>query len=199
MQNKMPKKRIAITGGIGSGKSLVLETLEKHGYPTLSSDKIVKELYKKPYVKKLLKDIFPTAVKGEKRLTIDYKTLSELAFKNKTSNKKLTKAITPLVLEEILKKTKSVKKTTFVEVPLLFECGFENNFDKTIVVLRDKNNRIKSVINRSNLNEEQVKERMNFQVDYDKKDFSNYIVIKNDKEKIDLINQVLDIANKIDN
>ena len=63
----------------------------------------------------------------------------------------------------------------------------------------DKNNRIKSVINRSNLNEEQVKERMNFQVDYDKKDFSNYIVIKNDKEKIDLINQVLNIANKIDN
>ena len=123
MQNKMAKKLIAITGGIGSGKSLVLDTFQKLGYPTLSSDKIVKELYKKPYVKKLLKDIFPTAVKGEKRLKIDYKTLSELAFKNKTSNKKLTKAITPLVLEEILKKTKSVKKTTFVEVPLLFECG----------------------------------------------------------------------------
>ena len=61
----MPKKLIAITGGIGSGKSLVLSTLKKQGYPTLSSDEIVKTLYKKPAVKKILKGVFPTAVKGE--------------------------------------------------------------------------------------------------------------------------------------
>ena len=126
----MSKKRIAITGGIGSGKSLVLETLEKQGYPTLSSDKIVKELYKKPYVKRLLKNVFPNAVKGEKRLRIDYKTLSKLAFKDKENNQKLTNTITPLVLEEILRKTKSKHGLVFVEVPLLFECVLYNHKDQ---------------------------------------------------------------------
>ena len=84
----MAKKLIAITGGIGSGKSLALSAIEKAGYPTLSSDKIVKDLYKKPSVKRLLKDLFPSAVKGEKRLTIDYKALSGIAFKNKKNNHK---------------------------------------------------------------------------------------------------------------
>lgn len=193
----MEKKLIAITGGIGSGKSLVLETFNELGYPTLSSDKIVKELYKTPKVKRVLKSIFPSAVKGEKRLRIDYKTLTELAFSNKENNQKLTKAITPLVLDEILRKAEKLNKTTFVEVPLLFECGFEKKFDNAIVVLRDKNERIESVKTRSKLSEEQVRKRMAFQVDYDKKDFSKFIVMVNDKGKDDLIKAVFELEKNI--
>ena len=193
----MDKKLIAITGGIGSGKSLVLDTFNKLGYPTLSSDKIVKDLYKKPYVKRLLKEIFPTAVKGEKKLRIDYKALSKLAFSNKENNQQLTKAITPLVLDEILRKAERYKNTTFVEVPLLFECGFEDRFDKTIVVLRDKNKRIESVKTRSNLTEQQVIDRMTFQVDYDKNDLSKFIVIVNDKGKEEVEKNVLEILKEL--
>ena len=193
----MDKKLIAITGGIGSGKSLVLDTFNKLGYPTLSSDKIVKDLYKKPKVKRLIKSIFPNAVKGEKKLRIDYKALSQLAFSNKENNQQLTKAITPLVLDEILRKAERYKNTTFVEVPLLFECGFEDRFDKTIVVLRDKNKRIESVKTRSNLTEQQVIDRMTFQVDYDKKDLSKFIVINNDKDKEQLKEQVFALIKKI--
>ena len=193
----MLKKLIAITGGIGSGKSFVLNTLKNNGYPTLSSDEIVKTLYKKPTVKRILKDVFPSAVKGEKRLTIDYKTLTELAFMNKENNQKLTKSITPLVLEQILKKAKRIKGTAFVEVPLLFECDFADKFDGVIVVLRDKQTRIESVINRSNLTKAQVEDRMNFQVNYDKKDLSKYIVIVNDKDLPHIEKIVLDLAKQL--
>ncbi len=193
----MPKKLIAITGGIGSGKSLVLETLEKAGHHTLSSDKIVKDLYKKPKIKRILKDLFPNAVKGETRLRIDYKTLSELAFKDKENNEGLTKAITPLVLEQILRKTKSKDGLVFVEVPLLFECGFADHFDNAIVVLRDKNERIESVKTRSNLTKEQVEKRMAFQVDYDKIDLSKYLVVINDKNTEDLKNKVLRLVSDL--
>ena len=193
----MAKKLIAITGGIGSGKSLVLDTFQKLGYPTLSSDKIVKELYKTPKVKSLIKSIFVDAVKGEKRLRIDYKTLTKLAFSDKENNEKLTKAITPLVLNEILRKAKRGNKTTFVEVPLLFECGFEDKFDKTIVVLRDKNERIESVKTRSNLTKKQIEDRMAFQIDYDKKDFSKFIVIVNDKGKEEIEKKVLELAKEL--
>ena len=148
-------------------------------------------------VKSLIKSIFPNAVKGEKKLRIDYKALSQLAFSNKENNQQLTKAITPLVLDEILRKAERYKNTTFVEVPLLFECGFEDRFDKTIVVLRDKNKRIESVKLRSKLSEEQIKKRMAFQVDYENKDLSKFIVINNDKDKEQLKEQVFALIKKI--
>lgn len=193
----MTKKLIAITGGIGSGKSLVLDCLTNAGYHTLSSDKIVKDLYKTPRVKRILKNLFPNAVKGEKRLSIDYKKLTELAFKDKEHNQKLTNAITPLVLEQILKKASRIKTTAFVEVPLLFECEFEDKFDNAIVVLRDKNLRIESVKERSNLSQKQIEDRMTFQVDYDKKDLSKYIIIVNDKKKEEMENKVLELAKEL--
>lgn len=193
----MAKKLIAITGGIGSGKSLALSVIEKAGYPTLSSDKIVKDLYKKPSVKRLLKDLFPSAVKGEKRLTIDYKALSGIAFKNKKNNKKLTKAITPLVLNEIYKKAKRIKEDTFVEVPLLFECKFEDKFDNVLIILRDKEKRIESVKTRSKLTEKQIEKRMKNQVAHDKLDLSKYSVIKNELSLKEFEEQVLKTAKKI--
>ena len=72
----MTKKLFAITGGIGSGKSLVLSALKDAGFLTLSSDQIVAELYKTHKVKVLLKEMFPSAVSGEKRLTINRAEIS---------------------------------------------------------------------------------------------------------------------------
>ena len=53
-------------------------------------------------------------------------------------------------------------------------------FDKVIVVKRDKDSRVSSVIKRSNLTENQVLSRINNQIDYDTFDFSKYNVIIND-------------------
>ncbi len=188
------KHLIAITGGIGSGKSLALSALSKKGYLVLSSDKIVSELYEKRKIKLLLKTLFPTAVTGRIKLNIDRKIISDYVFNNSDMLKKLTDLITPLVMEEILKRYKKAKTTVFAEVPLLFECGFEKYFDQVIVIFRDKKARIDSVKRRSNLSEEQIESRMNAQFDYDNSDLSNYIVIKNDGTETDLEQKVLDIA-----
>ena len=51
-------KIVALTGGIGSGKSYALSVLSDAGYPTLSSDEIVKELYETNAVKKKLKKLY---------------------------------------------------------------------------------------------------------------------------------------------
>lgn len=188
------KHLIAITGGIGSGKSLALSALSKKGYLVLSSDKIVSELYEKRKIKLLLKTLFPSAVTGRIKLHIDRKIISDCVFNNSEMLKKLTDLITPLVMEEILKRYKKAKTTVFAEVPLLFECGFEKYFDQVMVVFRDKKARIESVKRRSNLSEEQIVARMNAQFDYDNSDLSNYIVIKNDGTETDLEQKVLDIA-----
>lgn len=188
------KHLIAITGGIGSGKSLALSALKGKGYLVLSSDKIVSELYEKRKIKLLLKTLFPTAVTGRIKLNINRKIISDCVFNNSEMLKKLTDLITPLVMEEILKRYKKAKTTVFAEVPLLFECGFEKYFDQVIVVVRDRKAKIESVKRRSNLAEEQIVARMNAQFDYDNSDLSNYIVIKNDGTETDLEQKVLDIA-----
>ncbi len=193
----MAKKLFAITGGIGSGKSSVLSILKDAGYDTLSSDRIVSKLYKTHRVKLLLKETFPSAVSGEKRLTLNRAEISKQVFVDKNKHELLTKTITPLVLDEILKKAKRTNKPLFVEVPLLFECDYQGYFDNVLVVMRDKNARIESVKTRSNLTEQEILSRMKNQVDYDKKDLSSYIVIKNDSDIITLKNTVLKIAKEL--
>ena len=191
------KKLIAITGGIGSGKSLALSILEKSGFVVLSSDKIVSDLYEKRKTKKLLRSLFPTAVSGKIKLNIDRKIISACVFKDKEMLKKLTDLITPLVMQEILKRYKKAKGTVFAEVPLLFECGFEKHFDDVLVVYRDRNARIESVKKRSDLTEEEIVARMNAQFDYDNNDLSKYHVIKNDGTEEDLKEKLLKIVNTL--
>ena len=82
-------------------------------------------------------------------------------------------------------------------MPLLFECNYQNHFDGVIVVMRDKKARIESVKLRSNLTEEQILARINNQVDYDKKDLSSYIIIKNDSDINALKEKVLKIAKEL--
>ncbi len=193
----MTKKLFAITGGIGSGKSSVLSILKDARYDTLSSDQIVSKLYKTHKVKALLKEMFPSAISGEKRLTINRAEISKQVFFDKDKHQLLTSTITPLVLEEILKKAKTSRSPLFVEVPLLFECKYQDYFDGVIVVMRDKKTRIESVKTRSNLSQEQILSRMANQVDYDTLDTSPYIVITNDCDILTLKEKVLKVAKNL--
>lgn len=179
MQNNTYKKKlIAITGGIGSGKSSALKILIDAGYKTLSADEIVCELYERKEIRALLKPLFPTAVNGDDYI-IDRKEIAEQTFSNKEKHLALTELITPMVMTEVLKRTNE-HELCFVEVPLLFECGFEEMFDDVIVIMRTLNKRIESVMNRSNLTKEQVLARINNQFDYENQDLSKFIVVNND-------------------
>lgn len=189
----MKNIKIALTGGIGSGKSVALNILNSLGYKTLSSDKIVSELYETRKVKKLIKSMFPSAVSGIINLKIDRKKISEIVFSDKEKHKKLTDTITPLVLEEIKKRTKNLSEPIFVEVPLLFECGYETEFDAVIVITRPLNNRIESVKSRSNLTEEQILARIRKQTDYDNKDLSAFTVIENNSDVNKLKEKLLSV------
>lgn len=193
----MNYKKIALTGGIGSGKSTALKVLERAGYKTLSSDQIVSELYQKRSVKNKLKTLFPTAVKGALFLKIDRAKISAEVFNDKNKHKQLTDLITPLVLDQIKKRTAKLKAHVFVEVPLLFECAYQSEFDGVMVITRTLDARIKSVKSRSNLTEEQVLSRIKNQVDYDKIDLSPYAIIQNDEDTKALEQNVLHTAKLI--
>ncbi len=191
------KKLIAVTGGIGSGKSSALNIIKDAGYYTLSSDLIVSELYEKRRVKKLLKSLFPDAVTGIIKLKIDRKKISQKVFFDKVLHKKLTALITPLVLEEILRRASKKSGLIFVEVPLLFECGYEKNFDKVLIISRALSARIESVKKRSNLTEQEILARIKNQFDYDTADLSPYTVIENDGSINDLQDKILSFIKEL--
>ncbi len=184
-------KVIAITGGIGSGKSTVCEIIRKSGYPVFSSDQIVSELYEKRKVKKILKKLFPFAVKGL-FLKIDRKKIADAVFNDKEKLDLLTKAITPLVVDEIMLRASNTDGVCFAEVPILFECGYQDRFSSVLIVSRPLEKRIESVVSRSKMTRDEVLSRINSQVDYSSIPKENYSIIYNDGDLTLLETSVLE-------
>lgn len=201
MQNSMKKTKkhltVAVTGGIGSGKSFFIEVLKEKGFSTLSCDQIAKDLFEKRTIKKKLKKLFPSAVTGKIFLNVDRKKISDIVFIDKDALARLNALTHPIIISETIKSAKKLKSPVFVEVPLLFEGNYTSLFDKTVVVVRDKNARIESVVSRSNLSYTEVVSRMNNQVDYDTIDLSEYIVINNDGSRESLESNLYQILQKI--
>ncbi len=122
---------VAITGKIASGKSTVLETFKARGIPTLSSDEVVKDLYKNKDIAKKISLAFNLSFPKEE---VDKDILRNYLIVNPKDKKKLEKIIHPLVKKEIekfLKKSKAAVNA--VEVPLLFESKFDSMFHDIIV------------------------------------------------------------------
>lgn len=198
VRRKVEKKLIAITGGIGSGKSAVSSIIKQMGYPVISADEMVEKLYKKRSFLVKIKRLFPTAVKGIVKLSVDKSEIAKIVFSDSQKLKMLNQLIHPSVMSEGLKRLKKENaRLAFMEVPLLFEGAYQNLFDEVIVVLRDIEGRILSVISRSSLTREQVLERISNQIDYAEKDFSEYRVILNDGDKNALSQKVVALIKQI--
>jgi dephospho-CoA kinase len=189
-------KLIALTGGIGCGKSTALKIIADAGYKTFSSDSIVGELYQEKEIRKKLKPLFPDAVIGDEFL-LDKKKIAAAVFTDKEKHAALTELITPMVIAEIFRRSASLSGKVFVEVPLLFECEFNDMFDGVVVIMRSKSERIKSVMARSNLTEKEVLDRINNQFDYDSADLKNYTVIENESGIEELKTKLLSSIEKM--
>jgi len=126
-------RSIALTGGMGSGKTTVLRMLRKAGVATIDCDAIVAELYGKKAVQKKLAGIFGSHSKGK---------IAEIVFKNSEKRGKLQRLLHPLVWREVqrlLRKFRAAGKNVVVtDVPLLFEAGWQKRFHGAIVVFAPK-------------------------------------------------------------
>ncbi len=170
-------KKIAITGGIGSGKSTVLNMLEEKGYRVFSCDKIYSEMTAdKNFVEKLCLRFGDVKDCDGK---LDRKKLSDIVFKDKGALDELNKFTHPEIYREMFRQAEEAGGLCFCEVPLLFESGAEALFDGVIVILRDEEERIKSVAARDNLPENEVLKRISNQYNYNKGNFEEYYVIHN--------------------
>lgn len=183
--------KIAVTGGIGSGKSTAVDIIKDLGYPVYSCDQITAELYENQKVLKGLKNLFPTAIKGFFKLKADKKEISKIVFNDLDKRKELNDFLMPLILDALFNNLNKENGLVFAEVPLLYETNLQNEFDQVFVITRDMNTRIDSVMKRSNLTKEQVVSRINAQFDYENFTATSEIVITNDGDIENLKAQIL--------
>ena len=131
---------VAITGGIGAGKTTALESFRRHGAATVSSDEIVHHLLATdPDVKVALVERFGEDVLGADD-TPDRERIALRVFKDRDALDFLEKLLHPLVSREYLAWREqlaalpSPPRVCVTEVPLLYEVGGEARFDKVVVI-----------------------------------------------------------------
>ena len=143
--------KIGLTGGIGSGKSLVLKMLEKRGVPVLQTDILGHQLLRKiKFSHKLAKE-FGKSILDRKGL-VDRSKLAQLVFSDPANRAKLNGLSHPLIRQEVARWIKSQEKKgcsmVVVEVPLLFERGYFRSFDRILSVSASRLARRKRLLKR---------------------------------------------------
>ncbi len=191
----MKNKIYAITGGIGSGKSLVINYLKNKGYATFSADQIYNDLLKDAnFVKEIYRLL---AIDCNDFTTFNRTVVSSVVFADKNKLELLNKFTHKKIMETMLALSKNVNGVVFNEVPLLFESGYENLYDGVIVICRDVQERINAVIKRDNKTESQVQDIIKNQFNYDNISSKKHILIVNDSDINSLYNKVEEILSEI--
>ena len=177
-------KTIAITGGIGSGKSTFCSKLKEKGFKIHSSDEQVAKIYKNPE-KKFVTYLRTIGLsKSISKKNIDKKIISKIIFENKQIRKKLELYIFKIVRKkrsDFIKKEKQKKtKLIFIDIPLLFENNLEKQFNKVISIIASKRVRLKRLKKTRNMTENQFKNITRSQTsDVIRKKKSDYVIYNN--------------------
>ena len=194
-------KTIAITGGIGSGKSTFCSKLKEKGFKIHSSDEQVAKIYKNPE-KKFVTYLRTIGLsKSISKKNIDKKIISKIIFENKQIRKKLELYIFKIVRKkrsDFIKQEKQKKtKLIFIDIPLLFENNLEKQFNKVISIIASKRVRLKRLKKTRKMTENQFKNITRSQTsDVIRKKKSDYVIYNNSTLK-DYKNKINKLISKL--
>lgn len=188
-------KNIALTGTIGSGKTLICSVFERLGVPVFVADKEAIRLYKDPRFLNEIASEFGNEVLENGLL--NKKALANIVFTDNKKLDKLNSMVHPRVLEMYNLWQKKQKATyTIMESAIVFEIGWDKKFDKIISVDSPKNISIERAMKRDNLSFKEIEERMNNQLtNEDKSKRADYIIHHDNKTM--LLPQILEINNQL--
>ena len=133
-------KKIGITGVMGAGKSSVIEMLKNAGYHVLDCDRINDELLMKGHAgyQALIAEFKDTICDAQG--DVDRMKMSVLMFQEAGNKEKIEAILHPLIQARLQQELEQLQQETlvFVEVPLLYEVGWESCFDEVWVVAADE-------------------------------------------------------------
>ena len=127
---------VGLTGNYGMGKSTVLPLFQKLGALTLDTDVIVKSLLTEEDVLEKIRGLLGDEV-FYRNGSLNKRKVARMVFKDDALRRSLEDILHPLVFERInifIRKNAGKARIVVIEVPLLFERGYENRFNRTITV-----------------------------------------------------------------
>ena len=171
--------RIALTGGIACGKSLVAKFLNEFGVETIDADDIVHELMPDPAARK---------------------RLAAEVFGNEAKRKELEARLHPLVKEKINSFLCPPPPSTFTShriavIPLLFEARWEENFDIICCVRSARATQIARMMETRGYTREEAEARLAAQLPVEEKAAKSHYVIENDSSAEELKFKVAEFVN----
>lgn len=181
---------VGLTGPTGAGKSYVCEIFRQKGFKIIDCDKIAHELTAKnaPILAELANEFGEDIVKNGE---LDRKLLASRAFDTKEHTKKLNSILHPAIAEKCKEEAQGL---TVLDASQLFEANMQNDCYKVIGVLADEDVRIKRIIARDNITEQQAKLRMSAQFDNDYFiDNCDYIIYNNGEDIAAQTDNILEV------
>jgi len=188
VSRKNKEMKIGITGGIGSGKSLVVDELERLGAKVYRADKRAKELVYLPEIKKqIIAELGEASFEEEKYNT---KYVAGVVFNDPNKLQSLNAIIHPAVFRDLeIFCQQNIGKTIVYESALMIETGHTHLFDRVILVTAPLELRIERVMQRDQMDRESVLNRIRKQWPDEKKSpWANILIENINKDKtLDLV------------
>lgn len=191
-------KIIGLTGGIGSGKTMIAKYIQSLGIPVYIADDAAKKIMELPEIISSIKQVFGNEVFENDKLSKE--KLAKIVFNNSQNLKQLNQIVHPAVKRDFDEWFSKQKEFPYVvkEAAILFESGSYKDCDAIITVEAPLDTRIQRVIKRDNTNLESVMSRVNNQwTDEMRAEKSDYVVENVDIKKAML--QVDEILKKMTN
>ncbi len=195
---------MAVTGGIGSGKSYVCRLLEERGIPVFYTDDEAKlEMRHNAHIHAELRQLIGEGVIGEQGQLVKAR-IADFICQSEANAQAVNRIVHPRVRERMHRwlagggeedgkdcyYNKGVRIKA-VECALLFEAGWENDVDKIITVAAPENVRVRRIMKRDNISESKALEWIHLQMPQQEKERRSHFVILNDG--------VADLHSQIDN
>lgn len=192
---------LGLTGGIASGKSTADEFFKKKKIPIIDSDLIahkIMEIGQNGY--KAVVDYFGTDILNDDQ-TINRRKLGGIVFNDKAKLKKLNELTHPLVHQEIKQQMAQYRanqeKLVVIDVPLLFESGFESLCNGVLVISITPELQIERLMKRNAFTKKEAIARINNQMPLSEKEKRATYVVANTGTIDDLEKKLSDLLQEI--
>ena len=185
--------RVGVTGGLGSGKSMLAKYFGERGAQVFDADKEAKLILLRS------ESVYHTVIAsfGDPILNdvgeLDFRRLAEYAFAKPERQRRLNDIIHPEVVQaadrQMMTASQQGVALFVLDAALLFEAQLEQYLDVTVVVVADEELRVKRALERGTLMEEDIRKRIRLQMPDSEKMARADFVITNNGSKDDFLKQ----------
>ena len=184
---------LGITGGIATGKSSVVQHFKGLGFPVVDADIIARHLLDQnmPAYNEIVK-VFGSEILQENG-EINRQLLGALVFNHPDKLQQLDELMAPFLKEKIMsaiKKESHNQKLVIVDVPLMYEKGYDEWMDQVAVVYCTPEQQLNRLMKRNQLTEKEAKQRINSQLPIEMKKLLAEIVFDNSANLKQTLEQV---------